>query len=163
MKQSFLCLNSYDLELMQQLYLELVLEKMHPACVILAPVNATNSEFLFRQVSEKHIPVICFQRPSRSRFVEYFVGGDAYEQGVMQMEYVAKRIKGRGNVLLLEGDPYNDNARNMSLGNQEVLRKYKGGIHAEFISVSLWSSEEAGKIVAEKLASGQLSINDRVN
>lgn len=144
---------SHDLEWKQQLYLDWALDRLRPSCAILSPVNAAGSDSLFREAREKSVPAICFQRPSRSRFVDYFVGGDGYEQGVLQMEYVAKRLKGRGKVLLLEGDPYNDNARNMSMGHQAVLQQYER-IQAEFLSVPLWSKEEAKQIVAEFLEAG---------
>ncbi|MFB9275739.1 substrate-binding domain-containing protein [Cohnella cellulosilytica] len=149
-----LAVTAHDLEWKQQLYLDWVLDRLQPSCAILSPVNAASSDSLFREAREKNVPAICFQRPSRSRFVDYFVGGDGYEQGVMQMEYAAKRLKGRGKVLLLEGDPYNDNARNMSMGHQAVLRKYEDRMKAEFISVPLWSKEETKQIVAELAAAG---------
>ncbi|MBB6734468.1 substrate-binding domain-containing protein [Cohnella zeiphila] len=149
-----LAVTSHDLEWKQQLYLDWALDRWGPSCVILSPVNAANSDSLFREVREKNVPAICFQRPSRSRFVDYFVGGDGYEQGVMQMDYVAKRLKGRGRVLLLEGDPYNDNAHNMSMGHQSVLKQHEDRMQAEFISVPLWSKEETKMIVEEFLDAG---------
>ncbi len=151
---SLLAVTSHDLEWKQELYLDWALDKLQPCCVIVSPVNAARSDSLFREARENNVPAICFQRPSRSRFVDYFVGGDGYEQGVMQMEYVVKRLKGRGKVLLLEGDPYNDNARNMSMGHQAVLKQHEERMEAEFVSVPLWSKEEARQIVAEFLDAG---------
>lgn len=145
---------SSDHEWKQQLYLELAIAHLKPACMIISPVNTVKSDILFRTAAQAAIPAICFQRPSRSRFVDYYVGGDGYEQGVQQMRYVADRLKGRGTVLLLEGDPYNDNAHNISYGHQTVLEQYSGRIQAITIPVMLWSKEETKQIVAETLASG---------
>ncbi|MEK0316141.1 substrate-binding domain-containing protein [Cohnella sp. 56] len=149
-----MAVTSHDLEWKQQLYLDWALENLQLSCAILSPVNAARSDSLFRIARERNVPAVCFQRPSRSRFVDYFIGGDGYEQGIMQMEYVAKKLKGRGKVLLLEGDPYNDNARNMSMGHQAVLHSYEDRIKAEFISVPLWSKEESKQIVAEFMDAG---------
>lgn len=147
--------NGCDDEWKQQLFLELAIDKLRPRCIVVSPVNAVRSDPLFRAASQAGIPAICFQRPSRSRFVEYYVGGDGYEQGVMQMEYVAERLKGRGQVLLLEGDPYNDNARNMSFGHQAVLERYSSDrLYAMSVPVMLWSKEESRQIVAELLTAG---------
>jgi DNA-binding IclR family transcriptional regulator/ABC-type sugar transport system substrate-binding protein len=151
----WLITNSHDDVWKQRLCLELVLDKLSPRCVIVSPVNALESDQLFRTASHAGIPAICFQRPSRSRFADYYVGGDGYEQGVMQMEYVASRLKGKGHVLLLEGDPYNDNARNMSFGHQTVLERYGERLRATSVPVLLWSKEESRQIVAELLASGE--------
>lgn len=150
----WLVTNGHDDEWKQRLILELVMDKLVPRCVIVSPVNALESDRLFRAASQAGIPAVCFQRPSRSRFAEYYVGGDGFEQGVMQMEYAASRLKGRGHVLLLEGDPYNDNARNMSFGHQTVLERYGGRLRSTSVPVLLWSKEESRQIVAELLAAG---------
>lgn len=147
--------HAHDNEWKQQLCLELVLDRLRPAGVVICPVNAVTADPLFRAASWAGVPAICFQRPCRSRFVDYFVGSDGYEQGMMQMEYVAKRLKGRGRVLLLEGDPYNDNARSMSIGHEAVLKNYTNMTLVASIPVLLWSKEESRQIIAETIAAGK--------
>ncbi|WP_231571036.1 substrate-binding domain-containing protein [Gordoniibacillus kamchatkensis] len=154
-KLPWLMTDGHDDEWKQRLCLELAMDKFSPRCIIISPVDAQESDRLFRAAAQAGIPAVCFQRPSRSRFADYYVGGDGYEQGVMQMEYVAARLKGRGHVLLLEGDPYNDNARNMSFGHQTVLAKYGERLRATSVPVLRWSKEESRQIVAELLASGE--------
>lgn len=152
--RSWLFTNCYDDELKQRLLLEFIVHYRKPTCAVVIPVNASRSDELFRLCAQHALPVICFLRPSRSRFVEYFVGGDGYEQGVMQMEYVAKRLKGRGKVVILEGDPYNDNARNMVIGYHHVLQNHPRLELVQSASIANWNKDEAGEIIAELLEQG---------
>ncbi len=146
--------NCYNDEFKQLLFLEFILHYRKPDCTVMIPVNAVHSDELFRLSARYELPVICFQRPSRSRFVEYYVGGDGFEQGVMQMEYVVKRLKGRSKVVILEGDPYNDNARNMVMGYRYVLREHPKMELIQSIPVVNWSASEAREIIADLLEKG---------
>ncbi|MNI01039.1 HTH-type transcriptional regulator YiaJ [compost metagenome] len=146
--------NCHDDEWKQQLFLELAITRLKPECVIIAPVNAVQSDVLFRFASQHQIPTICFQRPTRSRYVEYYVGGDGFNQGKMQMEYVARRLKGRGKVAIIEGDPYNDNARNNVLGSLHEARQHPGIQIILSAAAMYWSKEEAKLIIREALDKG---------
>ena len=144
----------HDNECKQQLFLELMIKYYRPDCIIICPVNAVNSDRLFQIAAQNGIPAVCFLRPSRSRHVEYYVGGNSYQQGILQMEYVARRLKGRGNIVILEGDPYNDNARNIVLGNHEVLRKYPQLQVLLSVPIHQWRKEEAKAVISEIIAKG---------
>jgi len=139
----------------QQILLEWVLDTFRPDCAVINPVSAVHSDEVFRLCAGQRVPAICFQRPSRSRYVDYYVGGDAYEQGVMQMEYVARRLKGRGNVVILEGDPYNENARNMVIGYHHVLKRHPGLHLLESVPIPNWGRDEAGQTIADLLERGE--------
>ncbi|MCY9695298.1 substrate-binding domain-containing protein [Paenibacillus alginolyticus] len=150
-EMGLLVTNCHDDEWKQQLYLEMCLVRQVPDSVVIVPVNAINSDVIFRMAAQHEIPALCFQRPSRSRYVDYYVGGDGFQQGVMQMQAVAERLNGRGKVLILEGDPYNDNARNIVLGNMHVLKQHPRMQLVLSIPVLFWSKEEAKGIIAEML------------
>jgi DNA-binding IclR family transcriptional regulator/ABC-type xylose transport system substrate-binding protein len=121
--------------------------------VIIQPVSNRAADAAFRELALAKIPAVCFQRPARSRAVRYYVGGDTFVEGVMQVEYVADRLEGTGTVVLIEGDPYHENARNMALGALDCLQKYPGLELVFNQSVQSWSGAEAAQMVTELLES----------
>lgn len=128
--------------------------KLKVDAVMIQPVSNLAADVAFRELSTARIPAVCLQRPARSRAVRYFVGGDTFSEGAMQVEYVANMLGGEGKIALIEGDPYHENARNMALGALAALQRYCG---LELIfnqSASQWSGQEAAHMVGELLASG---------
>jgi IclR family acetate operon transcriptional repressor len=99
---------------------------LRPQVLVLHPVHTIRSDALFREAAAVGVPSICFRRPARSDAFALFAGGDSFQEGVLQIEWVAGRLGGRGDVALLEGDPYNDNARNIAEGNRHALSRYPG-------------------------------------
>lgn len=130
--------------------------RMKVDAMIIQPVSNNAADVAFREAGAAGIPAVCFQRPARCRSIRVFVGGDAFSEGVMQVEYVARMLGGSGQVVVIEGDPYHENARNMALGALSALQRYRG---LELIfneSANRWSSEEAAQLVSELLDTGRL-------
>jgi DNA-binding IclR family transcriptional regulator/DNA-binding LacI/PurR family transcriptional regulator len=122
-----------------------------PAVLVLHPVHAVHSDTLFQAAAAAKIPVLCFQRPVRSNAFALFVGGDTFQEGVIQIEFVAAHLHGHGNVVLIEGDPYNDNARNVAEGNRHALARFPGlRLLADEVSPH-WSRATARRLAAELL------------
>jgi len=97
---------------------------LKPDVIVIHPVHAQLAEELFSQAARAGIQAINFQRPVRGLDVEYFIGGDTYQQGRMTAAFVAQALRGQGNVALIEGDPYNDNSRNLAQGVRDELRTH---------------------------------------
>ncbi len=77
--------------------------------------------------------------------------GRLVQEGVLQIEWVAGRLGGRGNVVILEGDPYNDNARNIAEGNRHALSLHPGlRLVADEVCPD-WSGEVARRLAGEVL------------
>jgi ABC-type sugar transport system substrate-binding protein len=70
----------------------------------------------------------------------------------MQAHALARALDGRGGVLVIEGDPYNDNARNIAQGNRDTLACYPAITMLENQPSPVWSRETAQAIVREALA-----------
>jgi IclR family KDG regulon transcriptional repressor len=126
--------------------------EQQPCAVLIHPVNAATSDALFAAVRRRGVLAVCFQRPSRSKDFDFFVGGNTYQEGCMQAHALARALNGRGGVLVIEGDPYNDNARNIALGNRDTLACYPDITVLESQPSPLWSRETARAIAQEALA-----------
>ena len=121
--------------------------------LVLHPVHAVRSDPLFRAAVETGVPAICFRRPARSNAFTLFTGGDTLREGELQVEWVARALGGSGNVVLLEGDPFNDNARNIAEGNRRALACHPGlRLVADEVCPS-WSRSVAERIAGELLDS----------
>ena len=70
----------------------------------------------------------------------------------MQAQGLAEALDGSGGVLVIEGDPYNDNARNIAQGNRDTLALYPHLALLDSQPSALWSREAAGQLVREALA-----------
>lgn len=122
-----------------------------PDVLVVHPVHALHAASLFREAAAAGVPTVCFQRPVRSDAFALFVGGDTFREGIQQVEFVAEHVHGRGNVVILEGDPYNDNARNVAEGNRSALTE-QAGLHLLADEVCpLWSPQIAKEIAADLL------------
>jgi ribose transport system substrate-binding protein len=70
------------------------------------------------------VPVATIGTPANSNKVLFRTGVDYKETGVVIMQWVAEKMKGEGNLIILEGPPQADNARERLQGITEVLKKY---------------------------------------
>ncbi len=70
------------------------------------------------------VPVATIGTPANSNKVLFRTGVDYKETGVVVAEWVAKAMKGQGNLIILEGPPQAENARERQAGIMEVLKKY---------------------------------------
>ena len=122
---------------------------LQPDVLILHAAHTHHAEELFSAAAEANIPTICFQRPVRSNQVEYFIGGDTYEMSCTIARFVARQLQSTGNIAILGGDPYNDNARNMSAGIYDVLQEYPQIEIVEDHPIRHWSRERAYELTKQ--------------
>lgn len=124
---------------------------LRPDVLVLHPTHAVHAAALFRAAASAGVPTLCFQRPVRVDTFALFVGGDTFQEGVLQVSFVADRLGGRGNVILLEGDAYNDNARNLAEGCRRTLARSPGLRLLADEVCPLWSRAAAKEIAGELL------------
>lgn len=74
----------------------------------------------------KNVPVVTIGTPANSDKPLFRTGVDYTETGAVIGEWIAKKLKGKGNVIVLEGPPQAQNARERNAGISESLAKYPG-------------------------------------
>jgi DNA-binding IclR family transcriptional regulator/ABC-type xylose transport system substrate-binding protein len=122
-----------------------------PDVILIHPVHAVIADQLFAMAEQAGVPAIAFQRPARSTHVEFFVGGDTYQQGRMTMAALASALNGEGGVAMIQGDPYEDNARNLAQGVYDELGEHpRLHLVADQASPS-WSRDKARRIAEQML------------
>jgi len=116
-------------------------------------------EALFARARDAHIPALCFQRPARTTLFDAYIGTDTYSVGRLQVDFVAAQLGGRGNLVVIEGDPYNDNARNIAQGVLDTVARYP---HLRILAqqpAASWSPEAARAIARDALNRHGTDIN----
>jgi inositol transport system substrate-binding protein len=83
-----------------------------------------------------------------------FVGSDAVESGRLEMQYAARLLNGKGNIVILHGQNGHDAEIGRRKGAQEILDKYPN-IKILFEQSGNWSRVEGMAIMENWLQSGK--------
>lgn len=94
--------------------------------LILHAVDTATVGELVQQVTTAGIPVIAMDRLPKGVYVRLYVTADSRRAGQLQAEYLAQRLGGKGNIVLLEGATGNSVAQDITQGNLEALARYPG-------------------------------------
>jgi D-xylose transport system substrate-binding protein len=111
--------------------------------------------------SEKHVPVMSYERLIPNSDIAFYVGISAREVGRLQAEYLTK-LAPKGNYILLEGSSSDINAHLIRVGQKEVLQPLidRGDIKliGDFWCTD-WDPLDAYKQVATLLATMHAQID----
>ncbi len=127
--------------------------------VIVLPVDTGATRDITKMLKDADIPGIYMSKfPDELRVKHpegiYYIGSDESTSGVMQMEYLAKLLNGKGNVAILMGD-LGDNAAFMRTeGVERVAGKYPN-INIVEKESGKWITPLAESIVEEWIISGK--------
>jgi ABC-type sugar transport system substrate-binding protein len=94
--------------------------------IILHAVNTATARELVQKADAAGIPVVAMDRLPSGAYVRLYVTADNRRAGQRQAEYLAQKIGGKGNIVLLEGETGNSVAKDITRGNIEVLTRYPG-------------------------------------
>ncbi len=97
--------------------------------VAVIAINPTDSNAIvpvIKKVNAAKIPVITVDRGANGGQVAAHIASDNVAGGVMAADYVGKRLKGKGNVVMLEGIAGTSAARDRGKGFRDGLKKYPG-------------------------------------
>jgi ribose transport system substrate-binding protein len=97
----------------------------HVDCLI---VSATSDKALnpVIQIASKQVPVVIQERNVTTTNYTTFAALDAVEMGRLQAEAVAKALKGKGNIVILQGVAGSGPVNQSLEGMHSVLKKYPG-------------------------------------
>ncbi|WP_191487045.1 sugar ABC transporter substrate-binding protein [Pseudomonas sp. FEN] len=82
------------------------------------------------------------------------VASNDLEAGQMQMQYLADKLKGKGDIVILLGDLANNSTTNRTKGVKEVLVKYPG-IKIEQEQTGTWLRDKGMTLVNDWLTQGR--------
>ncbi len=141
----------------QKLQIQTFIENKCQA-IIINPVDsaAPLSQLLSQKTRDAGIPLIFVNRQPKITFENnvFYVGSDSYLSGKLQMEYIAKKTNGKGNVVILMGSPLSDPAIERTKAVQDVIAKYPD-MHVVDIQVANFSRTEGELVMTRWLQQGK--------
>lgn len=137
--------------------------------IIVNPVDTASTANIIKAATAAKIPLVFVNRrpdsPTLPAGVAAVVSNDV-EAGKLQMEYIADKLGGKGNIVILLGDLANNSTTNRTKGVKEVLAKYPG-IKVEQEQTGIWLRDKGMTLVNDWLTQGRdfqavLSNNDEM-
>lgn len=93
--------------------------------IVVCPVDTDATEPYTKAAKAANIPLISVNRLFKNQDdATAYVGSESIKAGIMQMEYLAKKMNGKGNIVILRGDDGNEAARMRTEGVKQVLKNY---------------------------------------
>ena len=137
--------------------------------IIVNPVDTASTANIIKAATAAKIPLVFVNRrpdsPTLAPGVAAVVSDDV-EAGKLQMQYIAEKLGGKGNIVILLGDLANNSTTNRTKGVKEVLTKYPG-IKIEQEQTGIWLRDKGMTLVNDWLTQGRdfqavLSNNDEM-
>lgn len=121
--------------------------------MMVIPVDMVAAELILEKAKRADIPVVLVNRESLETKSAY-VGSDALAFGKMQMEEVAKRLGGKGNVAIMNGQIGHPAQKQRTEGNKQVIERYKN-MYVILEGTAGWNREQGKALMQSWLQSGQ--------
>ncbi|OAB54357.1 sugar ABC transporter substrate-binding protein [Pseudomonas thivervalensis] len=125
--------------------------------LIVNPVDTAATQRITKAAVAAGIPLVYVnRRPDDPKLPEgvVTVASDDLEAGRMQMQYLADKMGGKGDIVILLGDLANNSTTNRTKGVKEVLAKYPG-IKIEQEQTGIWSRDKGMTLVNDWLTQGR--------
>jgi inositol transport system substrate-binding protein len=123
--------------------------------IIINPTSFDNCKSAVEAANKANIPILTVNTlVANQNKCATFVGSDAVESGKLQMEYAAKLLNWKGNIVILRGQNGHDAEIGRRKGTQEILNKYKD-IKVLYEQSGNWTRAEGMAIIENLVQSGK--------
>ncbi|MDR6959730.1 inositol transport system substrate-binding protein [Pseudomonas brassicacearum] len=125
--------------------------------IIVNPVDTAATQRITKAAVAAGIPLVYVnRRPDDLKLPAgvVTVASDDLEAGHMQMQYLAEKMGGKGNIVILLGDLANNSTTNRTKGVKDVLAKYPN-IKIEQEQTGTWSRDKGMTLVNDWLTQGR--------
>ncbi|NVZ18375.1 sugar ABC transporter substrate-binding protein [Pseudomonas costantinii] len=125
--------------------------------IIVNPVDTASTKNIISAATKAGIPLVFVnRRPDQKDLPKDVVAvtSDDTEAGRLQMQYIADKLGGKGNIVILLGDLANNSTTNRTKGVKEVLAKYPG-IKIEQEQTGIWLRDKGMTLVNDWLTQGR--------
>ena len=125
--------------------------------IVVNPVDTAATKKITEAAVKAGIPLVYVnRRPDDPKLPEgvVTVASDDLEAGRMQMQYLADKMGGKGDIVILLGDLANNSTTNRTKGVKEVLAKYPN-IKVEQEQTGIWLRDRGMTLVNDWLTQGR--------
>jgi ribose transport system substrate-binding protein/inositol transport system substrate-binding protein len=125
--------------------------------IIVNPVDTAATQKITTDATQAGIPLVYVNRrpdsPELPRGIAY-VGSDEVKAGEMQMQYLAEKMNGKGNLAIMLGLLSNNATHNRTQGVKQVLKSYPD-IHVVEEQSAEWQRSKAMDLMNNWILSGK--------
>jgi inositol transport system substrate-binding protein len=125
--------------------------------IVVNPVDTAATKKITEAAVKAGIPLVYVnRRPDDLKLPKgvVTVASDDLEAGEMQMQYLADKMGGKGDIVILLGDLANNSTTNRTKGVKDVLTKYPN-IKIEQEQTGIWSRDKGMTLVNDWLTQGR--------
>jgi len=122
--------------------------------IIIIPANTDAADPMTKAAQDAGIPLVYVNRiPSNLPEGVAYVGSDSIQAGIMQAEWLAEQLGGKGNVVIMNGDLAQEAAQKRTEGEKQVFAKFPD-IKIIKEDTGNWSRDQGLALMENWLASG---------
>jgi len=122
--------------------------------IIIIPANTDAADPMTKAAQDAGIPLVYVNRiPSNLPEGVVYVGSESIQAGIMQAEWIAKKLNGKGNVVIMNGNLAQEAAQKRTEGEKQVFAKYPD-IKIIREDTGNWHRDEGLSLMENWLASG---------
>lgn len=122
--------------------------------IIIIPANTDAADPMTKAAQDAGIPLVYVNRiPSNLPEGVAYVGSDSIQAGIMQAEWLAEQLGGKGNVVIMNGDLAQEAAQKRTEGEKQVFAKFPD-IKIIREDTGNWSRDQGLALMENWLASG---------
>ena len=125
--------------------------------IVVNPVDTAATKRITEAAVKAGIPLVYVnRRPDDQNLPQGVatVASDDFEAGRMQMQYLADKLGGKGNIVILLGDLANNSTTNRTKGVKEVLAKYPD-IKVDQEQTGIWLRDKAMTLTNDWITQGR--------
>jgi inositol transport system substrate-binding protein len=122
--------------------------------IVLVPANTDAADPMTKAAQDAGIPLVYVNRiPSNLPEGVAYVGSDSIQAGIMQAEWLAEKLGGKGNVVIMNGNLAQEAAQKRTEGEKQVFAKFPD-IKIIREDTGNWSRDQGLALMENWLASG---------
>jgi inositol transport system substrate-binding protein len=93
--------------------------------IVIVPANTDAADPMTKAAQDAGIPLVYVNRlPANLPEGVSYVGSESIQAGIMQAEWIAKQLNGKGNVVIMNGNLAQEAAQKRTEGEKQVFAKY---------------------------------------
>ena len=122
--------------------------------IIVSPVDTDATLPMTKLCLKEGIDIVYVNRKPRDLPEgSYYIGSEEKKAGILQMEYIAEQLGGKGNIAILMGDPTIGASHHRTDGVKEIAAKYPG-IKISKIQTGKWKRALGMQVTENWISSG---------
>jgi inositol transport system substrate-binding protein len=122
--------------------------------IIIIPANTDAADPMTKAAQDAGIPLVYVNRiPSNLPEGVAYVGSDSIQAGIMQAEWLADKLGGKGNVVIMNGDLAQEAAQKRTEGEKQVFAKFPD-IHIIKEDTASWDRAQGLALMENWLSTG---------